>query len=883
MEAKTLIKRCASYKAKLTLFENYLQTVESCDSLSRLQINELNVRLSKIEEIYTDFDSIQCDIENSMEIPDEQYKEREAFETKYFGTVARARDLLAPAAGVVGSARSGTGSCCTALEGGPKLALPTIHLPSFSGQYHDWLEFRDTFSSLIHLDKSIPNINKFHYLRAALKDSAAVVIQSLEFSSDNYEVAWELLCDRYNNKRSLVNNHIQAIFNLEQLAKESSKSLRNLIDTVNRNLRALKKLNLPTEHWDILLIQIISNKLDTDTSVKWESYRNKLKELPTLKIFNDFLKDRADFLETMDNAHKKRRSSDTTHVRHKTYVANASSPPVRKYACPYCKGTHALYVCQKFKSLSLGTRLDTAKVLKLCLNCLRQGHADDACKFGPCRSCGLRRNSLLHEHAAPAPSSPVPSTSNVMLHALPQPGVDGQPPSPPQDIALSTIQNNCVLLSTALIHVTDINGDCHKIRAMLDSGSTSSFLTETLCAKLKLPTSSTSTVVEGLNSQISCLTKRCDVLISSLLNNYSESVSCLVVPRITQLLPTTKVDYTILNIPPHITLADPNFYIPAPIDMLLGADIFWTILGSQNISLGKNKPTLNKSKLGFLISGPVPTQHTKFINTVHCNHLTLQNNEDQLYNQLSKFFELETVTTHKQISKEELECEQSFIENTIRLPDGRFEVTIPLKDSPDKLGDSYEQALSRFLSLERRFKREPHFKEQYCNFIKEYISLNHMSLNESPGNDAHTYILPHHGVLRDSSLSTKLRVVFDASAVTTSGVSFNQLQMVGATVQDDLISILIRMRQHRFLVTADVEKMYRMVNVKPSQQTLQQILWRFEPHEQLRQYKLHTVTYGTASAPYLATRCLTQLGNECADQTVSEVILHDFYCTVREW
>lgn len=72
------------------------------------------------------------------------------------------------------------------------------------------------------------------------------------------------------------------------------------------------------------------------------------------------------------------------------------------------------------------------------------------------------------------------------------------------------------------------------------------------------------------------------------------------------------------------------------------------------------------------------------------------------------FFLLETFATHKQISKEELECEKSFIQNTIRLPDGRFEVTIPLKDSPDKLGDSYEQALSRFLPLERRFVTSRH-------------------------------------------------------------------------------------------------------------------------------------------------------------------------------
>lgn len=629
MVDQALIRKRGSFKAKLTQFENHLITAESCDRLSSLQLNELNVRLSKIEEIYADFDAIQCDIETTLEIPDEQYQEREAFESKYFGLIARARELLAaapaPAPGrPAGSDRSETGSSGTVLGGGTKLSLPTIQMPCFAGHYHDWLEFRDTFSSLIHTDNSIPKINKFHYLRAALKDSAAVIIQSLDFSSDNYDVAWELLCDRYNNKRSLVNNHILEIFNLENISKESSGSLRNFIDTVNRNLRALKTLNLPTEHWDILIIQIISNKLDTITNHKWESCRNKLKELPTLKMFNDFLKDRADLLESKENAHKKRRSSDTTHVRHRSFSANTYSPPTHKYVCPYCKRDHAIFLCQKFRSLHLEARLDKAKALKLCLNCLRYGHNERSCRLSPCRSCGLQRNSLLHEHSTPTAATPVSPSGDVMLHSLPQPDTEGQSLSPSQDISMSAIHDNCVLLSTALIQVTDHSGQKHKVRALLDSGSTSSFLTQSLCDKLNLPTSSASTTVEGLNNQSSRLTKRCNVRISSLFNDYSENVACYIVPRITQMLPTSRVDHTTLDIPSHITLADPTFHIPAPVEMLLGADIFWTILDSQNISLGKNKPILSKTKLGFLISGPVKIQNSSHLNTVHCNHFNLK-------------------------------------------------------------------------------------------------------------------------------------------------------------------------------------------------------------------------------------------------------------------
>ncbi|XP_045498174.1 uncharacterized protein LOC123696164 isoform X2 [Colias croceus] len=662
--------------------------------------------------------------------------------------------------------------------------------------------------------------------------------------------------------------------------------MRNIIDNVNRNLRALKTLNLPTEHWDALIIHILSNKLDSVTSREWETYRNTFKDLPTLENLLTFLKNRSDLLETMEEASAKRRHSDVTHNRQKSLVVNSLSPPTTnnkpQYACPLCKQNHPIYRCQKFKSLSLEHRMQKAKGLKLCLNCLRQGHNANACKFESCRFCNNRLNSLLHKHLPSDATSSAPD-QNVVLCAAPplaqptqmQPETEKPKNYNTEDnIVLSAIHNNCVLLSTALIQVQDRHGHKHTVRALLDNGSTSSFITENLLTKLDLPTVSTSSLVEGLNSQSSQLTKRCEVVISSLINSYTQNINCFVVPRITQNLPTAYINYKLLNIPENITLADPTFNVPSQVDMLLGADIFWSVLCSKNIYLGKNMPTLSQTTLGWLISGLVQIPNN--LNTVHCNHITLSH-DNQLHDLVSQFFEHETVPTHKQISKEEKECEEHFSKNTSRLPDGRFVVTIPLKESPIKLGESYERALSRFLSLERRFSKDPVFKEQYCKFIKEYITLNHMYENKNPEKDIYTYLLPHHGVCRETSLSTKLRVVFDASAVTTSGLSFNNIQNIGPTVQDDLYSILVRMRQHKFIATADVEKMYRMIYVHEDQHQLQQILWRFEPYEQIKQYKLKTVTYGTASAPYLATRCLKQLGLECPDKVISEIIQRDFY------
>lgn len=148
------------------------------------------------------------------------------------------------------------------------------------------------------------------------------------------------------------------------------------------------------------------------------------------------------------------------------------------------------------------------------------------------------------------------------------------------------------------------------------------------------------------------------------------------------------------------------------------------------------------------------------------------------------------------------------------------------------------------------------FQQSYKEFLREYQDLHHMEQSQlSNAEVQNTYILPHHGVLKDSSTTTKLRVVFDASAKSTTGVSLNENLMVGANVQSSLFQILTRFRQHRYVLVGDIEKMYRQVLVDEEDTKHQLILWRDEK-QRIRPYKLNTVTYGTASAAFMATRCL---------------------------
>ncbi|XP_055604903.1 uncharacterized protein LOC129753131 [Uranotaenia lowii] len=120
--------------------------------------------------------------------------------------------------------------------------------------------------------------------------------------------------------------------------------------------------------------------------------------------------------------------------------------------------------------------------------------------------------------------------------------------------------------------------------------------------------------------------------------------------------------------------------------------------------------------------------------------------------------------------------------------------------------------------------------------------------------DSPHYYFPHHPVFKLESSTTKMRTVFSGSAVTSSGLSL--------TIRSDLSSILLRLRCHPYVLTGDIQKMFRQIVVHETDRKFQLIFWRFSMEERVETYQLNTVTYGTCSAPYTAAICLQQLVTE---------------------
>ena len=161
----------------------------------------------------------------------------------------------------------------------------------------------------------------------------------------------------------------------------------------------------------------------------------------------------------------------------------------------------------------------------------------------------------------------------------------------------------------------------------------------------------------------------------------------------------------------------------------------------------------------------------------------------------------------------------------------------------------------------------------------EYQNLNHMEYLSQPPNDNNCVYLPHHAVQKESSTTTKLRVVFDASAKTSNKQSLNDNLLAGAVLQQDLFSIIVRFRTFQYVLNADIAKMYRQIKIHPNDTNYQLVLWRNHPSEPLNTYRLLTLTYGTKPASFIATRCLKELAdqNQARYPVASEIIRRDFY------
>ena len=212
------------------------------------------------------------------------------------------------------------------------------------------------------------------------------------------------------------------------------------------------------------------------------------------------------------------------------------------------------------------------------------------------------------------------------------------------------------------------------------------------------------------------------------------------------------------------------------------------------------------------------------------------------------------------LSPEERTVIHHFKENHSRSETGRFIVPLPKNPQRRQLGESRSQAVRRFNSLERSLYAKGQF-QTFATVMNEYFELEHAEPLppadlEKPTNEI--FYLLMHAVRKEHSTTTKVRVVFDASAKSSSGTSVNDILLVGPTIHPPLIDVLLRFRSHRVALTADVSKMYRAIELIPSDRDLHRFVWRNSVKDPLRDYRMTRVTFGVSASSFAANMAVKQ-------------------------
>lgn len=364
--------------------------------------------------------------------------------------------------------------------------LPDIKFNQFNGNYDDWNQFSQMFSKLVSKEK-LDSIDKLYYLNQSLTGEPQKMIKHLPINNDSFDNAWKLLEKTYNVRRHIVNSQFKLFFSIPKMKAENAAELRNMLRICLECESAFTTLAIDTDSIGLMMAYYCARQMDAETSRQWETELRAHTNEPKLSELIEFLQIRCRLLSQFEQPkHRSQPSTkpDQNHNHHrnaKTFLSQSVASPQDK--CWLCDQLgYRQYQCLKLINATPDDRMKLVKEKKLCFNCLYP-HPSAECKSKyNCAKCQRRHHSLLHIEPRPTPqntalASPQSSTSQ---HA---------------SFTGHLRENNETLLATACVPIYHINGEKTIVKALIDQGSTSNFVSEKICQLAAYPRHRISTTI----------------------------------------------------------------------------------------------------------------------------------------------------------------------------------------------------------------------------------------------------------------------------------------------------------------------------------------------------------------------------------------------------
>jgi len=513
-QLKRLEAKRAIYINRIT--EIYTLALKAMNDSSLIQ--QFTVRFEDIEQVYDTFQKIHNDIIGLLSEDSEfevQEKIRQDTDKFYYDSKFINNSICKP------SISSHSQPSCVKVE--PNVKLPKITIPIFKGDQQLWPTFYDLFKKLIHENEELSNVEKHQYLLSYLEEEPLKLLSGITITNDNYDIAFDKLVSRYQNKRLLAANALNAILSAT-LKSINAKDLRSLLNTFSESLAMLNALQFQTDHWDFILFHLLLVKLDIETRTNFEIKFSNV-QIPRYSNLFEFLENKCKALESVQHlttnikanksafsnlnlsGQSKAQNKSPSFAFHQKVHYHSTHSTVK---CYLCGQPHTLSKCTKFLEKSPNDRLTYVKQAKLCLNCLHHSHTVQSCKSAfSCRICHHRHHSVLHitKNSFTSSSEFQNNSEGISNRGTFDDTLNTAPSSSSTTVANIFSVHSTVLLGTAVVDIFDGKGNCQPIRILIDSGSQSNFISERCIRRLGLPRRSFSSSIFGLNEMTSVSTK----------------------------------------------------------------------------------------------------------------------------------------------------------------------------------------------------------------------------------------------------------------------------------------------------------------------------------------------------------------------------------------
>lgn len=261
--------------------------------------------------------------------------------------------------------------------------------------------------------------------------------------------------------------------------------------------------------------------------------------------------------------------------------------------------------------------------------------------------------------------------------------------------------------------------------------------------------------------------------------------------------------------------------------MLIGADIAGKLMTSGRRELRCDAVAL-ETLLGWTLIGKTNIRSSRKEDTtlMIVSMLTQEAN-------VAALWRLDTIGITdpglKRTKDEEQAIAKDNFRQTIKIDDdNRYEVSLPWKEDYLPLNDNEDAAKRRLDSVTRKLRTQ-HLYENYQKVFDQWLSESVIEKVPDEEKMKGGYYLPHRHVVKENS-TTRIRPVFDASAVGKNGSSLNHCLETGPNLIEQIPNILLRFRQHKIGLVSDIRRAFLQIGISSEDRDVLRFLWWKKNH-----------------------------------------------------